>query len=737
MSEPLSSLSARSRWIVAALVVSLLVGLAFLAFRPKKVVVGSRPVPSHSQPHSHPHVELMAGQEDVLLSVLGRGATLPAGCSYASSEMDPTHVTARYVCAGRATPAVLDLYVGPAPRPINGYTGRFGVATPADFPPTLRADLLARISERENRLFWQTQESLLQVSPRVAPHRRSSRRWTLPSFDQILDMAAHEPSLRLLGLLFFVLAFTRRLLRPEPARVAWMLAAIVVAGALLRLGISVEAPMNAHSFSRLLPLATEFYRGPLLSRISEGGHDIAFTSVQAWSNYALAVAMPIVFFAHARLLLGDARAALVAAAMMAFLPMHIRFSRSDVTFIASLLASSTTFVALYGSLTDPSRGWRLACALLLPALSLATYSARPENMIFVALDLGALCLYLRSGIPWQRLALAGSLIASTAAYSVVTDLMVRYRHDIDGGLSLGTLRQAIGMLFDLRYNTLINPWTTPSALPVLAVVGAVTLWRGAQRRRAVFLIAWLSAFFLVHSYVRPSTVAMQTRYHLHLMSPFLLLAAAATRRVASLPRPAIVGLVAWLVLSPFIHAGFIRDTNYTEMHEYSFLRRTRGQIAPTCTVLEFTPAMNLPRPQYYLAMRAERMTMRLHRGVPRAPRVLSLGTIPPDNDRLDATDQFAPTDDFVAHPPACLYYYESAACTTHRTSPGHLAAPCEEMHRRFVLTPVAEERHPLLPYDDVIIHRVVTDPDGSQTVLSTISGPATVSLGLYRVNARP
>ncbi len=735
MSSTTAWINARARWIFVAIAL-LVFALARSSTRPRSQRVGARV-----------QVELMSGQEAALEPLLGRGAALPDGCAFTDLDAQSDRVVARYACPNRSAPLALDLYVDRPMRPIPGYSGRFGVETSAGFPQPLRDAVLARISASENRLNWQVRGAPPprhedRATSRTPPPRHEDRatsrtpppRWNPFASLSLREVLTHEPSLPLLGALILLLAFTRRLLRGEPSRVAWTLVAITLAGAALRLGLAVDAPMNAHSFSRLIPMAVELYRGPLLSWVSARGHDMAFTDVQSWSNLALAVVMPVAFFAHARLLLGDARTALVAAAIMAFLPMHIRFSRSDVTFIASLLASSSTFVALYGSLTDPSRLWRLGCAAMIPVLSLATYSARPENMVFVFLDLGALGLYLRAGLPRRRLALAAVLIASTAAWSAATDLLVRYRQNVGEGLNVETLRHAAEILVDRHYNTLINPWMTPAPLPLLAVVGAVTLWREGRRNRAVFLVVWLSAFFVVHSFIRPTSVAMQARYHLHLVSPFALLAAAATPRVASLPRAAAVALVAWLALSPFFHRNFIRDTDYTEMHEYAFLRRVRGRIAPSCAVLEFGPAVELPRPAHYLALRSERMAMRLRGGVVYEPRTLQIGVIPSDNRSTEAAEVFALTDAFVARPPRCLYYYESAACTTHSPAPGALARPCEEVRRRFALTPVAEEHHRLRPYDDVILRRVLTAPDGRVTVRAATTGDATVHLGLYRLN---
>lgn len=727
---------AHARWILTALA-ALVFALAWHSTR----------APA-SRSAEHPEMELMPGQARALEPVLGRGATLPGGCAYtdADLDLDPAHITARYACPGRSAPVAFELYTTRIPRPLDGHTGRFGVVTSEGFPPALRDALLARVTAHESRLEWHirgaplppprvtaTPDRSARTPPPDVAARTPYRRGAALNLD---DMITHEPALPLAALLVLLLAFTVRLLRREPARVAAALAAITLAGALLRLGLSVDAPMNAHPFSRLIPLASDLYRGPLLAWLSGRGVDIPFTDVQSWSNLALSLVMPVAFFAHARLLLGDARTALVAAAMMAFLPMHIRFARSDVTFIASLLASSSTFIALYGSLTDPSRAWRLGCAVMLPVMSLATYSARPENMIFVLLDIGALGLYLRSDIPRRRLALAAALIAATAAYSAATDLMVRYRQNVGDGLDLATLRHAVAILFDTRFNTLLNPSMTPPPLPLLAVVGGVTLWRSGQRTRAIFLTVWLAAFFVVHSFIVPSSVAMQARYHLHLVSPFVLLAAAATPRVAALPRLAVLALAAWLALSPALHRGFIRDTDFTEMHEYAFLKRLRGRIDARCTVLEYMPAVELPRPQSFVASRVERMLMTLRGGIPSAPQVIQIGAVPSGATSPDVRESLALTDDVIAHPPPCTYYFESAACTIFRPVDRALAAPCAEMHRRFALTPVAEARHALRPYDDVILRRVLTWPDGRVTVRMNRDS-FTVHLGLYRVGARP
>ena len=80
---------------------------------------------------------------------------------------------------------------------------------------------------------------------------------------------------------------------------------------------------------------------------------------------------------------------------------------------------------------------------------------------------------------------------------------------------------------------------------------------------------------------------MQARDHLHLMSPFRLLAAAATPRVLALPRPAQAALLAWALLMPALHRGFIRDTagseSASETRRQKRSSATRSDSGPRAT----------------------------------------------------------------------------------------------------------------------------------------------------------
>lgn len=730
-------------------------GLALLLLLVAALLRARAPSSRPAAPGRPQLVELAPGQEAAFDRTLG-GAELPGACRYEGAEVAPMRVAARYACPGAASPVTFDLLVGDRVRTFALTAGRFGVETSAGFPAALRDHLVARVEALTPQVQWRFREEAApspppaarapepRASPPVArtpdpslppppPPFAPSRPWTRGDTAKLFD---HDPTLGFLAALVFLLALTARQLRRDPWPVAAGLAAVVAFGVWTRVHLAVAAPMNAHPFSRLIPQAVDLLRGPVMSWLGARYRlTVHLTDFQAWFNLALSSLMPLVFFTHARLLLGDARKALAAAALMAALPMHVRFAKSDVIFVLSLVNSSLTFATIYGALSDPSRAWRAACSVALPLLSFATYLARPENYAFALLDLGALTLYLRADVPRRRVAFAALAIASAAGYAVAVDLLARYRQNVAEGLSLQTLVRAWEIATDPGYNTLVNPHMTPPVIPALALVGGAALWRAGERRKAALLAAWLATFFVVNSYARAPTVLMQARYHLNLVSPLLMLAAAALPAVERLPRPARAALAAWLLLSPWIHRGFVRDVDYTEAQEYFFLRRHRDLLGPRCAVLELGPAVDIPEGRYTLGLRAPRVSAALRGGVYGEAVGVQLGAFPPGGGP-DAREGFALSDAFVAAPLPCTYYYESAACTTHGPPSGGLAPACEEAHRRFRLELVGEARHAFRALDDVIVARFYVDAEGHRRVEHIVSDHRPVRLALYRVFPR-
>ena len=96
--------------------------------------------------------------------------------------------------------------------------------------------------------------------------------------------------------------------------------------------------MNAWPYSRVVPLAGALYNGPMLAWLSHALRvDVTLVGTIFKTDLFLAALTPAALFVHARAGLKDLRAALAALLLMATLPAHIRFSRSDVEFLQSLL----------------------------------------------------------------------------------------------------------------------------------------------------------------------------------------------------------------------------------------------------------------------------------------------------------------------------------------------------------------------------------------------------------------
>lgn len=572
----------------------------------------------------------------------------------------------------------------------------------------------------------------LPPAPIAAPSSNLGERGPEPV--TLVSLLSDGVLLYLAGLVF-VLLVVRRQLRDAPSWVGPALAAVVLAGAALRLALSPVAPLNAWSYSRIIPLAAHSYDGllmPLLSRAI--GATFRLSAVNFAAGFAVSAATPLVLFAHARYVLKDWRSALAAAAILAVLPMHLRFSHSDVEILQTLLTSSFTFVVLYAALTDPSPRWRAACFAALPLLCVATYYSRPEAIIFFPLDLGGV-LIAWSVTPRARRALATGLITAAAAFSVLTHLLVRYRHNLDDGLSLRTLRTAIETLFSPRFNMLINPWSTPPGLAVAAVLGGAYLWRRGERARAAFLGLWLLAFFVVHSYVVPTVPAMQARYHLNLVTPFVLLAAALAPALVRAPLWARLGAALYLLASPLLHRGFVSDVDYFEMREYAFLEASRDRIPDRCTVLEFQPALSTADPSRIHSSRLNRVGARLKDGVRRwSWSVVSLGELAPTYHGEEPRERLSPAARaLIADPPPCLMVYLGLTCRSHRPLSAEVAPVCAEVRAALDLEPVARTRFRSRVYDSASVGRIFTGADGRTYTVEALDDGSEVELGLYRL----
>lgn len=684
---------------------------------------------------------IAAGQERAVLALIqpwALGQEVVPGWFLESIKLDVTKIRFVFKASQGAQRALVLEFPGRVPQ-AKETTKSFAVIreAPSGDPPPVPDPLdvlAAAIKKNDVETFWSTE---VPNDPIVGPGGQASAPPSRRDWQETWRALPNDGIALFLGALIFVLTHLRRQLRQDPPWVAPALLAVVVVGAVLRVLLPHENLMEAWAYERLAPLAGRIYDGPILQWFNAiaGGH-LFLTDVLFKSNYVLAVVMPLVMYAHARYVLHDHRSAIAAAALLAVLPEHLRFSRSDVYMIQSLATSSLTFVVLYTALTDRSRAWRVASLLILPLLCTATYFVRPENIVFVVLDLGAIYICARAaGGLSLRSFVAASIVLATALVAFVVNLLTNYSGSLEHGLSLQTLSNALHILFNGRLNTLVNPWITPPPVTILAVLGAVGLWRRDDRRRAIFLITWLGGFFLVHSFVLPDQAAMQARYHMNLITPLVLLAAAATPAVLTWRPLARYLLVAYLAAAPLMHRHFIGDTEYNEMREFTFLTALRDRIPPDCTVIEYSglPGEGMQTRQF--APRVGRVSSLLAGGrasqywkVVAAAAVDAGGPATQQSERLSTA-----TKDLLDAPPSCLVFYEGLTCASLRR-PGQEQAPiCQTIRDRLDLVPIATARFASRIYDPVMAGYLGVDDTGRSYSNTTLPEGAPVTLTAFRL----
>src|SRR5690606_36310105 len=111
---------------------------------------------------------------------------------------------------------------------------------------------------------------------------------------------------------------------------------VIVAGAALRFVLSPATFLGAWPWSRLWPNWHSIWLSPVFGSVAAHfDAEVHLADLMLSVNLVYACLMPVVLFAHASQLLRDARAGLVAAALVAFSPHHIRFSYCEDAFVPS------------------------------------------------------------------------------------------------------------------------------------------------------------------------------------------------------------------------------------------------------------------------------------------------------------------------------------------------------------------------------------------------------------------
>ncbi|MCB9566962.1 MAG: hypothetical protein H6710_07090 [Myxococcales bacterium] len=489
---------------------------------------------------------------------------------------------------------------------------------------------------------------------------------------------AGDGLLLLAGLVALLIAAVARGLRGLGGRVALGLALVTLIGAGLRVALAPVVGLTAWPYTRVPWLAERIFEGPLLALAHPG--PVWLSDVITSSTLALAILGPLAIFAHARHLLGEGRAALIAAALLAILPQHIRFAQSDVVFVASMTISSLAFASVHAAAREAGR-WRwVALAAITPLLAL-TYVMRPLNILYGGLMLGA--LWLDQGIagerapapPRRRLVVVGVILLTTLVVGL-PGLLGEYPEQVRGGLSLGTLVDGLAVLVSPRDDVLLNPTITPPLLTLLALFGGWELWRRGRRRLLAFLVGWLLAFLFGHAYVIPREPLMQARYHLHLVVPFLYLAAAGLVGLGDRLRgrrwrtPALALVGGALAISPLLHRAFIGDVDLNETDEWRWVHGLREAIPAGCAIVEFTGEA--------AESRFARVGAYAEEGAAGSRwTIVSAASPGPGEPTLDRS-----VDAFLAAPPACLYYYEGLPCFAYKPVDAEVAGACAAIRER-------------------------------------------------------
>jgi hypothetical protein len=417
------------------------------------------------------------------------------------------------------------------------------------------------------------------------------------------------------------------------------------------------------------------------------GDAIAYFDFATTTTLLFAVVTPLAFFAHARLLFGDTPRALLAAGIVAVLPTHVRFSHSEVEFVPSLALSAFTFVLVHIAVADPRPRWRALAAVVLPVVAIATFVTRPLNVVFLPLFLIDALVMHRETAPLRRRLVATALASAAGGVAIVVHLLPTYGQQVRDGADPAVLVRAVGAFFTLKWNTLIHPGITPPVLLLCAVLGAVWAWR-SERKTVAFLLGWLAAFFVAHAYVLPEETAMQVRYHLHLVPPFVLLAAIGLARL--LRRDARAGWIAaaLVAVSPLVHLGFVRDVAFNDQREYAFVRAAAASLPDDCTVLEHTGELGDHEARFARAGAVLDGWVERRRF-----RVQPVGAEPGSADPLREEARRA------LEGPGCVVWYEGIPCFRDLRGGEPIARACAAMREAVPLEPLAEHAFESRLYD--------------------------------------
>lgn len=544
-----------------------------------------------------------------------------------------------------------------------------------------REALVQSIRNNDDGKFWRVRR---QLNARAGTKQPVLRARALLEDGFVLSVAGL--------LLSIVLAIHVTRTAPRVVRIGVPL--VVLAGVALRVVLSPASFLGAWPWSRLWPnwhtIWTSSAFGTLAAYLDK---EVYLTDLMLSVNLVYACLMPLVLFVHASQLLRDTRAGLIAAALVAFSPHHIRYSHSEDAFVPSLVLTSLAFALIHTFLRDPARLWRWIALGALPFVLWQGYLLRPLNILFVGVYLGAIVLLHPEQSTLRRRVVVGIVTLGVWLAAFGKFLEMYSGQVTDAATDPRWLLKVPFALLWPPWNLLIHPLATPPAALVLAALGVLWLVRKGEKRLAVFLVGWLAAFFVAHAYV--VSAPMQPRYHLHLLVPFVLLASVAAVEAHRRHRRLFVVAAVSVFLAPLIGKGWIRDTGYSDTLEYEFVRNARTLVSKDCTVIEYVG----PRPEDAHESRFARIAQTLYRMQYGERFSTVLARLEPSETGEPVLNEEARAA-LQAGPEACVYVYEGLPCWGRKEKHEEYAPACSAMVHAAPLETVLEARIPFRPYDE-------------------------------------
>ncbi|MGM0578483.1 MAG: hypothetical protein ACQEXJ_22355 [Myxococcota bacterium] len=325
------------------------------------------------------------------------------------------------------------------------------------------------------------------------------------------------------------------------------------------------------------------------------GYDVSFESLLFATNGFVGWLTIALTFVATLAATGGSRMAVVAAAFVAFLPSHVRYSVSEALTVGQGCAWAGIFISAVCWL----RARSLLGLVLAALLGVLVWTSRQEGPPFVLLALAtALAIQFRSSrVEWLRgLLLVGVVVATASIGRPPTPLHAALdRLEIQQSLAAIplTLHQWASALVSPDRNAFLDPGLSPLPYVLLLVVGVVApVPRDLRRFRWTAIAAFVLMFFpyaMLSTTIRPLGEA---RYQVALVVPAAWLTAlgveAAWRRVRSLPAP--YGFawprLRWLAIGLLLanHAvliGVLRTADYDIPQEQEFLSKMSSSPATT------------------------------------------------------------------------------------------------------------------------------------------------------------